>query len=179
MKIQIKSLTGTKIALDVSDDDTILTVKSKIHSKTGDPPDRIRLIFKDVKLDNNRLVSDYDILPNDILYKTLELGPQEVKNDRNKFQFEVVIHESGSRIQLETESSELLVSQLKQKIFQAKGIEPNVQRIIFKGKELDDHATLSDYSISQNSKIFLILHQPPGVMTMYVLYSMFLIIIYT
>ena len=166
MKIQIKGLGGHKIVLDVSDDDTILTVKSRIQSKTGYPPNRIRLTFKGVKLDNNRLVSDYDILPNDILYYMLELLPQEVKNYRNKFQVQVLIHESGSSIKLETESFDS-VSQLKQKIFQAKGIEPDMQRIIFKGKELEEHRILSDYSISPNSKIFLI--YKPRSMTMYVL----------
>ena len=168
MKIQVKALSGKKIPLDVSDDDTILTVKSKIQSETGCPPDRIGLMFKGVKLDNNKLVSDYDILPNDILYYVLELLPQKVKNDRNKFQVEVVIQKSGSSIKLEAESSEL-VSELKKKIFQAKGIEPDMQRIIFKGKELDEHRTLSDYSISPNSRIFLV--DKPRSMTMYVLYS--------
>ena len=169
MKIQVKALSGKKIALDVSDDDTILTVKSKIQSETGYPPDRIGLMFKGVKLDNNRLVSDYDILPNDIVYYMLELLPEMVmvKNDSNKFYVEVVLQKSGKSIILETESSEL-VSQLKIKIHQAKGIEPGLQRIIFKGKEIDDDRKLSDYSISPNSRIFLI--DKPRSMTMYVFY---------
>lgn len=46
---------------------------------------------------------------------------------------------------------------VKEKIHDTGGAPPSEQRLIMKGKELDDKRTLADYSVTQESDLFLCL----------------------
>lgn len=61
MKIFVKKKDGNIISLDVDLFDTIKNIKDKIQEKEGIFPDEQRLIFGDKILEDNRLVSYYNI----------------------------------------------------------------------------------------------------------------------
>ncbi|XP_055511252.1 uncharacterized protein LOC129709142 [Leucoraja erinacea] len=155
MRLQLKYLTGESLQMDVDPNIQVSALKEKIYQATQVPSSQQRLMVQNgqqVELRDNSRLRDYNLPPDSsvmLLIRKEERMQIFLRNDKGKMTtYDVLPSES--------------VREFKQKVQRQEGVTPDQQRLTFGSNQLEDGRLLSDYNITSQSTIQLLLRLRGG-----------------
>lgn len=143
MKINVKTLAGNTITLDVKRTDTIEKIKEKIHDMLSVPPDKQKLCYKVNVLEDRKTLADYNI-QNECTINAIFILKPGIQIFINTF--------TGKTFPLDVEPSDP-INKLKAIIQDKEYIKIDQQELILDGVVLDGDKTLKDYNIHKEDTI--------------------------
>ena len=176
MLLNVNYLLADKLlTLDVESSDTVEAIKGLIQDREGVPPSQQRLIFNGRMLVDGRTLADYNVkkdstiqlvllrkipldehdVPQTLLDESINLNNNNIRNMSGG----LIINWLAKKQIISIQSENNQISDIKRIIEDKMGIEQDMQRLIFNGKQLDDFNFLSDYKIKDNDTIYLVIRK--------------------
>ena len=152
MEIFVKSLSGKTITIDVEDSDSIGHVKNQVYAKEGIPVDQQHMVFAGRRLADVKTLCDYGITKESTLHHVcIFRGGMQI----------FVKTLTGKTLTIEVETSDL-VENVKEQVYAQEGIPIDQQTIVLQGKKLENGRALSDYNITSESTLHIVLMRRGG-----------------
>lgn len=147
MHLFVKTLTGQTFILYPMSHWTIMEVKEEIQSREGIPASQQRLVYEGQPLSDDQTLQD-SRLPTQCTVHLIQQAPLPQP-------LTILVRTLlGKTIALRINSGDSVLS-VKRKIQEREGYPPNQISLVFGGKEMDDDATLTQYSVQQDSTLLV------------------------
>ena len=141
IQIIVKTPTGRTIGYNMASSDTVSALKSMIEEHMAIEREKQCLIYGHVRLENARTLGSYTTGDQMMIYVHAIVRI-------------TLMMPNARRVCLYIPTVDT-VEVLKDWICTMEGVQPNQQRLMFAGQELEDWRTLGDYGIGEGCTLFL------------------------
>ena len=153
MQIFCKTPCGRTITLEVEPSDSIEEVKRKFEDKEGIPACKLRLCFQGRHLKDARTLAEYEVKRESCVQMGVLVPPHVGVLVPPHITVQTL---EGKEITLAVQPSDT-VGVVKRKLEDhLQGITADQQRLIFKGRQLEDARTLAEYEVENRSTLHLV-----------------------
>ena len=142
-EIVIKTFSGDSFTVQVTPDDTVETIKTRIHERHGITPESQMIIYAGRELENHTRLGDLNVHTATTFYLQVLQSP--------KIYVEPLM---GEAIELDFDPS-VTVAYVKSEIQEREGISSNQISLVFGGRVLEDGQTLGSCGIQNKSTIYI------------------------
>lgn len=151
----IRILTGKLLTVELPCSAKVIELKERVHTLEGLPPAQQKLVLDGVELADEATLDSYHLS----MHTTLQLmiAIPEENTSRDIF----ITTPLGKIVTINVSLGES-VREVKAKISKKEGILPAQQKLIFRGKELEDNRLLADCGIERESHLVMIQHLELG-----------------
>ena len=142
-EIVIKTFSGDSFTVQVTPDDTVETVKTKIYDRQGIAPESQKIIYTGRELENHTRLGELNVHTATTFYLEV-LQPPKI----------YVKPLMGEAIALDFDPN-VTVADVKSGIQEKVGISSNQISLLFGGRELEDGQMLASYGVQDKSTIYM------------------------
>lgn len=146
-QIYVKTPSGQALTIEVDHNNTIENIKTIIEKLEGTLAAKQRLELDGKIMEDKLSLNDYNIDKDSII-------TMAVNNDTASFTIRVKNYSQTFFLEMHPTDT---VLDIKKKIFKSQDVETDVQRIILKGKDLSNDATMADHNIQHDDLLWLML----------------------
>jgi ubiquitin C len=152
-QIRVRTLTGKNFIIDVSERDTVYSVKTQIEKNVRVSPTNQRIKLGNIELANTRTLSDCGIQHDATLQLLVKMCSSSWRRSRMQIFVKTL---RGEMITLDAYVPHDTIDNLKCEIEGKDGV-PDLEelRIFFQGEELENSRSFSSYDIQTGSTLYL------------------------
>lgn len=157
MDINVIMLDGTSCSLTVKPQDTVGSLKAKLHSVLGVAPVRQLLVL--LSGGQKKTLSNDSL---SVVSYGLQSGSQISLLLTEPTTIQVFLKNQDGKLNKYDIKPDETVKEFKQKVQAREGVQASQQRLLHESREMMDGGKLSDYNVKAHSTIVLMLHLRGG-----------------
>ena len=150
---QIFVKTPGTIPLEVTASESVWSVKTKVAAKAGFPPEVHRLIYGGRQLEDHKSLSDFSVAKEATLHLVPRVGGRPRAGMPADGAYQIYVKPvTGKTILLWATASKSVWS-VKTEVAAETGWPPQAQVLIYAGERLEDHKSLSNFSVAKEATL--------------------------
>ena len=155
MKVFLTTLSAKKLELETDSNESIESFKRRLQDLVGIHLDSIRLMTPGRQLENHRTMGDYNIQEGAMIYMVMRMANRPTSRIEYSCSFAVIVAFEGRDYDVDIESKNVTVGNLKVKLGSLTQTAPDLQNLYFGPTLLTNAQKMAECAIGDKARLRL------------------------